>query len=75
VNVSNLQRNYIIALNERHLTRILTNYVNYYHSWWTHLSLDMDSPESRATQPPCLGKVVQFLEVGGLHHHYERLAA
>ena len=24
---------------------------------------------------PALGKVVQFPEVGGLHHHYERLAA
>ncbi len=26
-------------------------------------------------QSPVLGKVVQFPEVGGLHHHYERLAA
>jgi len=26
-------------------------------------------------QSPELGKVVQFPEVGGLHHHYERVAA
>jgi hypothetical protein len=26
-------------------------------------------------QPPDLGKVLQFPEVGGLHHHYERWAA
>jgi len=35
----------------------------------------MDSPESRSVQPPALGKVAQFPEVGGLHHYYERLAA
>jgi hypothetical protein len=34
-----------------------------------------DSPELRSVQPPELGKVVQFQEVGGLHHHYERVAA
>ncbi len=39
------------------------------------MSLGMDSLESRSVQSPALGKVVQFPEVGGLHHHYERLAA
>jgi len=63
-------------LNERHLKRILTGNFYYYHRWRTHLSLEMDSPESRSVQLPDLGKVVQFPEVGGLHHHhYERLAA
>jgi hypothetical protein len=38
-------------------------------------SLGMDSPELRLVQSAALGKVVQFPEVGGLHHHYERLAA
>jgi hypothetical protein len=31
---------------------------NYYHHWRTHLSLGMDSPESRPVQSPVLGKVV-----------------
>ena len=66
---------HIIVLNERHLKRILSGYFKYYHRWRTHLSLGMDSPESRSVQPPALGKVVQFPEVGGLHHHYERLVA
>ncbi len=66
---------HVIVLNECHLKRILTSYLKYYHRWRTHLSLDMDSPQSRSVQPPALGKVVQFPEVGGLHHHYERLAA
>ncbi len=66
---------HVIVLNERHLKRILTRYFNYYHYWRTHLSLGMDSPESRPVQPPPLGEVVQFPEDGGLHHHYERMAA
>jgi putative transposase len=66
---------HVVVLNERHLKRILTSYFDYYHHWRTHLSLGMDSPESRSVQPPALGKVVQFPEVGGLHHHYERLEA
>jgi hypothetical protein len=45
-------------LNERHLKRILTSYFNYYHHWRTHLSLGMDSPESRLVQSPDLGKIV-----------------
>ena len=48
---------------------------NYYHRWRTHLLLGMDSFESRSVQSPALEKVVRFPEVGGLHHHYERLAA
>ena len=66
---------HVIVLNECHLKRILTHYLDYYHSWRTHLSLEMDCPESRLVQPPSLGKVVEFPEVGGLHHHYVRLAA
>ena len=66
---------HVIVLNERHLKRILTSYLDYYHRWRMYLSLEMDSPESRLVQPPALGKVVEFPEVGGLHHHYERLAA
>ena len=65
----------VIVLNERHLKRILARYFDYYYRWRTHLSLGMDSPESRLVQRPAFGKVVQFPEVGGLHHHYERLAA
>ena len=66
---------HVIVLNERHVKRILTDYFDYYHRWRTHQSLEMDSPESRSAHPPDFGKVVQFPEVGGLHHHYERLAA
>jgi transposase InsO family protein len=66
---------HVVVLNDRHLKRILARYFNYYHRWRTHLSLGMDSPESRSVQLPAIGKVVQLPGVGGLHHHYERVAA
>ena len=64
-----------IVFGEHHLRRILGEYFQYYHRWRTHLSLAMDSPDGRTVQPRELGDVVQFREVGGLHHHYERRAA
>ncbi len=66
---------HVVVFNDRHLNRTLTSYLNHYHCWRTHLSLGTDSPESRSVQSPELGKVVQFPEVSGLHHRYERLAA
>jgi transposase InsO family protein len=66
---------HLIVLNERHLRTILASYVRYYHRWRTHQSLEMDSPEHRAVHPAGRGRVIAVAEVGGLHHHYERIAA
>jgi transposase InsO family protein len=66
---------YVIVLNERHLKRILTGYLSYYHRYRTHLSLNMDSPMTRPIQVKETGTVIAFPEVGGLHHHYERRKA
>ena len=66
---------HVVVLNEWHLRRILRSYFDYYHGSRTHLSLDKDSPVSRPVHPPDMGDVVEFCEVGGLHHRYERRAA
>ena len=66
---------HIIALNECHLRHVIGRYLSYYHDWRTHLSLSMDAPNPRVVHPPEQGRVVTFPELGGLHHHYERLAA
>lgn len=66
---------HVIVLNARHLTRLLTEYVNYYHRFRTHLSLEMDCPKPRAVEPSETGDLIAVPEVGGLHHHYERWAA
>jgi len=66
---------HVIVFNEGHLQRILRSYLRYYHASRTHLSLDKDAPEPRDVQPPELGRIVEFPEVGGLHHRYARRAA
>ena len=66
---------HVVILSERHLRRLLSDYFDYYHRWRTHYALEMDAPAGRATQDSELGEVVEFPEVGGLHHRYERRAA
>jgi putative transposase len=66
---------YIVIFNERHLRRVLSTYIDYYHQTRTHLSLDKDCPDPRPVMPPGSGRVVAFPQVNGLHHRYERLAA
>ena len=65
----------IIVLDERHLRRVLHEYLDYYHGARTHLSLGKDAPTPRPVQPPEMGKVVALPVLGGLHHRYERQAA
>jgi transposase InsO family protein len=66
---------HVIALNERHLHRILRSYFAYYNQARTHLALNKDTPIPRRRSSPFGGRIVAFPEVGGLHHRYERLAA
>ena len=65
----------MILLGERHLTRILSSYVDYYNSARTHLSLEKDAPGGRVVQRIVKGRVVELKRVGGLHHLYARMAA
>ncbi|MGH8716892.1 MAG: integrase core domain-containing protein [Burkholderiales bacterium] len=67
--------NHMIVFNERHLKRILKRYFEYYHWWRTHLGLEMNTPHGRDVQTPHKGEVIEIADLGGLHHHYVRLAA
>jgi len=66
---------HVIALNERHLKRLLRGYFAYYHQWRPHRSLAMDSPDGRPFHPPKQGEIIEFPVVHGLHHYYLRKAA
>jgi transposase InsO family protein len=66
---------HVIVFDEHHLRRLLSAYFEYHHQSRTHLSLSKDCPEPRSVQPPSVGTVVAFPQVGGLHHRYERRAA
>jgi len=64
---------HVIALNERHLKRLMTEYVRYYHDDRTHLGLNKQTPEGRnaAKSASACGKVVSMPRLGGLHHRYD----
>ena len=66
---------HVIVLGERHLKRVLREYVDYYNQTRTDLSLDKDAPRTRENQKVENGNVVSIQRVGGLHHEYRRMAA
>jgi transposase InsO family protein len=64
---------HVITLNEGHLTRLLSEYVRYYHEDRTHLGLEKDTPNqrARAALPNQQSKIVSLSRLGGLHHRYD----
>jgi putative transposase len=63
----------VIALNERHLKRLLSEYVFYHHEDRTHLGLGKGTPGSRI-RCGSSGCVLSQDRLGGLHHRYDRAA-
>jgi putative transposase len=63
---------HVIVLNQRHLRRLMKDYVRYYHEDRTHLGLGKDTPEGRAvaSASPSGKKVISLPRLGGLHHRY-----
>jgi putative transposase len=64
---------HVIAVNERHLKRLLSEYVRYYHEDRTHLGLGKGTPNSRVPSSSS-GGVLSQERLGGLHHRYDRAA-
>jgi putative transposase len=64
---------HIIAVNERHLKRLLSDYVRYYHEDRTHFGLRKETPHGR-TGSAGPGRVTSYERLGGLHHRYDRAA-
>ena len=62
----------IIALNERHLYRLIRAYVDYYHEDRIHDALEKDAPNRRAVEPKpsASATVISMARAGGLHHRY-----
>jgi transposase InsO family protein len=67
---------HVIPLNERHLKRLMTEYVRYYHDDRTHLGLDKQTPTGRtaAKDTAAESEVVCIPRLGGLHHRYDLAA-
>ena len=57
----------MVALKERHLKRLLAEYVCYHHEDRTHLGLEKGIPDGRI-RSVASGRVVSQERLGGLHH-------
>src|ERR1700757_1175405 len=62
---------HIVVFGERHLRHLLRAYADYYNRTRTHLSLNKDSPASRAVES--FGRILPVPILGGLHHQYVRI--
>jgi putative transposase len=67
---------HVIVLNERHLKRLMNEYVRYYHDDRTHLALAKGTPVGReaASKSGTGGRVIAMPRLGGLHHRYDLAA-
>ena len=67
---------HVMPLDERHLKRLMSEYVRYYHDDRTHLGLEKETPAGReairAASPG--GRVISMPRLGGLHHRYDLAA-
>ena len=77
--ISNCRRDlldHVIVLNERHLKRLMNDYVCYYQDDRTHLALAKETPGDRQAEKSSDEdrSVVAMPRLGGLHHRYHLAA-
>src|SRR4249920_4194071 len=67
---------HVIILNDRHLKRLMSSYLLYYHEDRAHLGLAKDTPAGRPTaiRSKAESKIKSFPRLGGLHHRYAAAA-
>jgi putative transposase len=67
---------HVIVLNEHHLKRLMTKYIQYYHEDRTHLGLAKQTPARRkcAVNNEGNSTVIGLPRLGDLHHRYDLAA-
>jgi transposase InsO family protein len=67
---------HVIVLNERHLKRLMNEYIRYYQGDRTHLGLAKETPAGREASHGTVagGRIVATPRLGGLHHRYDLAA-
>ena len=67
---------HVIILNERHLKRLMAEYIRYYNDDRTHLGLEKQTPAGRehAIAVTDFARVISMPRVGGIHHRYNLAA-
>jgi transposase InsO family protein len=74
--VGNVRRellDHAVVFNERHLRRLSTDYVAYYHDDRTHYALEKQTPGARlpSASRRLRSTIVARQRLGGLHHRYD----
>lgn len=67
---------HVIVVNQRHLKRLMNDYIRYYQDDRTHLALAKGTPAGRkvASKSDVGGTVIAMPKLGGLHHRYDLAA-
>jgi transposase InsO family protein len=67
---------HLAIVDERHLQRVLDEYVAYFNSWRPHRWLGQRAPCGSASMAPCnpTGRIIGQPVLGGLHHVYQHAA-
>lgn len=65
---------HFFILNERHLYRILKEYIDYFNHARPHQGIKQALPVPAATTSLTIGQVIPFPVLRGLHHNYMRVA-
>ncbi|MCL5736136.1 MAG: integrase core domain-containing protein [Actinobacteria bacterium] len=66
---------HVLVLGERHLDRVLAEYVRHYNKERPHRGLALQTPEPKLTSHSAGGDVVRTSRLGGLINEYQRRAA
>jgi Integrase core domain len=67
---------HVIAVNERHLRRLMNEYIRYYLEDRTHLALAKETPTGREAKKASRAgsRIITIPRLGGLHHYYDLAA-
>ena len=66
---------HILILGQRHLERVLREFVKHYNQERPHRGLSLETPESKPDRNRGDGEIVRVDRLGGLVHEYHRIAA
>jgi putative transposase len=66
---------HILVLGERHLARVLREYVRHYNKERPHRGLSLETPEPKPLPNGTAGDIVRVARLGGLINEYHRKAA
>ena len=67
---------HVFIFNERHLQKVLAEYVGYFNHWRPHRSIGQRAPGASRTRASHrsdqAGKIIAIPVLGGLHHVYQQ---